>query len=40
MKIVIAVQCKLARTMFALCKYRKYYDPEKVEESIFVSEIA
>lgn len=36
----MAVQCKLARTMLALCKYRKYYDLEKVEESIFVSEIA
>ena len=40
MKMVVAVQCKLARIMFALLKYRKYYDPEEVLKSIVAQEVA
>lgn len=40
MKMVVAVQCKLARIMFALCKYRKYYDPEEVEKAMFACKVA
>ncbi|MHB8276268.1 MAG: transposase [Candidatus Humimicrobiaceae bacterium] len=35
MKMLVAVQCKLARIMFALCKYKKYYDPEEEWLGIF-----
>jgi len=40
MKMVVAVQCKLARIMFALLKYRKYYDPEEVLKSMVAQEVA
>ncbi len=40
MKMVIAVQCKMARIMFALLKYKKYYDPEEVLKSIVAQEVA
>ena len=40
MKMVVAVQCKLARIMFALLKYKKYYDPEEVLKSIVAQEVA
>jgi len=35
MKILVAVQCKLARIMFALLKHKKYYDPKEVEKYMF-----
>ena len=35
MKMLVAVQCKLARIMFALLKYKKYYDPLAVAENTF-----
>lgn len=35
MKMLVAVQCKLARIMFALLKYKKYYDPLVVAQNIF-----
>ncbi|MFZ3106725.1 MAG: IS110 family transposase [Candidatus Hydromicrobium sp.] len=40
MKMVVAVQCKLARIMFALLKYKKYYDPEEVLKSMVAQEVA
>ena len=40
MKMVVAVQCKLAIIMFALLKYRKYYDPEEVLKSMVAQEVA
>jgi transposase len=35
MKMLVAVQCKLARIMFALLKYKKYYDPLAVMQNLF-----
>ena len=40
MKMVVAVQCKLVRIMFALLKYKKYYDPEEVLKSMVAQEVA
>lgn len=40
MKILVAVQCKLARIMFALLKHKKYYDPKEVERHIFAEAAA
>jgi transposase len=40
MKMLVAVQCKLARIMFALLKYKKYYDPEVVEAITFEQAVA
>ena len=40
MKMVVAVQCKMARIMFALLKYKKYYDPEEVLKTIVAQEVA
>jgi len=40
MKMVVAVQCKLARIMFALLKYKKYYDPEEVLKSMVAEAVA
>ena len=40
MKMVVAVQCKLTRIMFALLKYKKYYDPEEVLKSMVAEEAA
>lgn len=40
MKMLVAVQCKLIRIMFALLKYKKYYDPEVVLENIFEQAVA
>ncbi len=40
MKMLVAVQCKLVRIMFALLKYKKYYDPEVVAQNIFEREVA
>lgn len=40
MKILVAVQCKLARIMFALLKGKKYYDPKEVEKHIFAEAAA
>jgi len=40
MKILTAVQCKLARIMFALLKHKKYYDPKEVEKHIFAEAAA
>ncbi len=40
MKMVVAVQCKLARIMFALLKYKKYYNPEEVLKSMVAQEVA
>jgi len=40
MKMVVAVQCKLTRIMFALLKYKKYYDPEEVLKSMVAQEVA
>jgi len=34
-KMVIAVQCKLARITFALLEHKKYYDQKEVEKCIF-----
>ena len=38
--MLVAVQCKLARIMFALCKYKKYYDPEEVLNSMVAEAVA
>ena len=35
LEIAVAVQCKLARIMFALLKYKKYYDPLAVAQNTF-----
>ena len=35
-----AAQCKLARIMFALLKYKKYYDPEVVAENTIEQAVA
>ena len=40
MKILVAVQCKLVRIMFALLKHKKYYDPKEVEKHIFAEAAA
>jgi transposase len=40
MKMLVAVQCKLARIMFALLKYEKYYDPEAVAKNEFEQVVA
>ena len=40
MKMVVAVQCKLARIMFALLKYKKYYNPDKVLKSVVAEAVA
>jgi len=40
MKMVVAVQCKLARIMFALLKYKKYYNPEEVLKSMVAEAVA
>ncbi len=40
MKMLVAVQCKLARIMFALLKYKKYYDPLVVFENTFEQAVA
>lgn len=40
MKMMVAVQCKLARIMFALLKYKKYYDPEEILKSMVAQEVA
>jgi transposase len=40
MKILVAVQCKLARIMFALLKHKRYYDPKEVEKHIFAEAAA
>ena len=40
MKMLVAVQCKLVRIMFALLKYKKYYDPKEVEKHIFAEAAA
>ena len=40
MKILIAVQCKLVRIMFALLKGKKYYDPKEVEKYMFAEAAA
>jgi transposase len=40
MKTVIAVQCKLARIMFALCKYKRYYEPLELYKYVFAEEVA
>jgi len=40
MKMLVAVQCKLARIMFALLKYKKYYDPLAVFENTFEQAVA
>ena len=40
MKMVVAVQCKLVRIMFALLKHKKYYDPKEVEKHIFAEAAA
>lgn len=40
MKMLVAVQCKLARIMFALLKYKKYYDPLAVEGITFEQAVA
>jgi len=40
MKILVAVQCKMARIMVALLKQKKYYDPKEVEKYIFAEAAA
>jgi len=40
MKMLVAVQAKMARIMFALLKYKKYYDPEVVAKDIFERAVA
>jgi len=40
MKIVVAVQSKLARIMFALLKYKKYYNLEVVLKNTFEQVVA
>lgn len=40
MKMLVAVQCKLARIMFALLKYKKYYDPEVISQNSFEQAVA
>ena len=40
MKMLVAVQCKLVRIMFALLKHKKYYDPKEVEKHIFAEAAA
>lgn len=37
---MLVVQCKLTRIMFALLKYKKYYDPEVVLENEFEKVVA
>lgn len=37
MKVLVAVQAKLARIMFALLKGKKYYDPKEVERNAVAS---
>ena len=40
MKTLVAVQCKLARILFALLKGKKYYDPKEVEKHVFAEATA
>ena len=38
--MLVAVQCKMARIIFALLKYKKYYDPEIVAKNTFEHAVA